>query len=276
MENVNKKSVGRFSKIVSILVVIILIVGAWYLFEGSNDTNHTKTDNEVATTTSAVGEDGGTDPFLELDSLSDKEITLFTNDLLGSLYEFYLFSEESLYEDADIVDILVDARQRIGRADSAIETMSPYLEHDNGFISSVAKGVTASGLALRATWVEVLNIGESLSDGTIDTTSVDKRVAKAISDRKDAYRLLIESTSLVGYLLFETNEGFEPDDPITYRINEEQRQILLDRIDDLFSELRESWGFIHEQTGNYNAVLFAVDGIEDAIKYDTYGDIPIE
>jgi len=71
-------------------------------------------------------------------------------------------------------------------------------------------------------------------------------------------------------LFWEPATSENPSGPIPYLISVEERQLILDKIDNLFLDELQSY---YSSEGDRNALIFAVDAIKKSVEKDYYEEV---
>ena len=163
---------------------------------------------------------------------------------------------------------LMNAKKRMQRGDFFIQS---YVKNPNKYISITARGMITGSAMVQSSTENLIQYLRNVNEDDPSTYSdLQYQGAKYLSDNKEGYVLIAQSAPQVTALLWEPANSENPSGPIPYTVSKADRQLVLDRIDELFSDDLKEYRL---STNNFNSIIFAVKAIKENIEPDTYEQV---
>ena len=242
-----------------LLTVTVLIIGA-ILFFSFKDYSVTR---QVNTSLESSLEKG----------VSSEELVSISFDVLQALNFYHLASVDTSLGNDDLIAIMTEVMNDSRHLRSGNSFIEKYTNHSNEIIKLTAQGMILGSQGVIKANDNLLRFLRSLDQQSDSISEVEYQMATFLSSQKEGYGLIIMFAPQITALMFEPAKSNNPTGVIPYTINKEQRSRLLKEIERLFGEELRKEKINAQRTGQHNAILIAVQGIQRNLLPDTYEDI---
>lgn len=188
-------------------------------------------------------------------------------DVLEAL-NYYNFSTESVTNFDDVTSLITDLMNAKKHMQTGDRFVQEYTDYPNEYISVTALGMITGSSMIQESTEKLIQYLRKVNENDPSTYSdLQYQVARYLSDNKEGFSLIATSAPQVTALLWEPAQSDNPSGAIPYKVSKQERQRVLDSIDELFAEDLEEY---YSSTDNFNSMIFAVDEIKKNIEPDTY------
>lgn len=257
-----------FIQIPLLIAIVVFVIGIVLLFVFQNREVAQPINSENPEVSSR---DTTTQP-LSQKGISSEELTTISFDVLQAL-SFYYFASVDNISGGDVVAIMTELMNDNKHLRSGNSFVEKYSNHSNKNINLTAQGMIIGSQEVIKANDNLLQFLRSLDQQNISMSEIDYKMATFLSSQKEGFGLITISAPQITALMFEPAKSDNPTGAIPYTISKEQRTRLLKEIERLFGdELKEEKNNA-QRTGYHNAILVAVQAIQNNLLPDTYEDI---
>jgi len=241
------------NKHIFLLITFVVLFSILLYAIKTDDTNNTLQENVTAQETTPDNQ--------EIDSLSEIEIISATEEMLDILYELYFVTQDYSATDYTstnelLMSLLTETMNDKNRLDKLILRNESLSEHPNELIKATGMVLNLGITHLSNSHAELINYIRAEDAENPSLSEFQYQLAKMQTDNKDAFFSIIEGTALFPYILIEFSESENENNKS--KISDENRKMLISKIDDKFDNAfleEDKW---YEETANRNAVLLIV------------------
>jgi hypothetical protein len=205
--------------------------------------------------------------------VSSDELISITFDVLRALNSYHLASVDTSLGGDDLVAIMTELMNDSRHLRSGNSFVEKYTNHQNEIAKLTAQGMILGSQGVIKANNSLLEFLRSLDQQSGSISEVEYQMATFLSSQREGYGLITISAPQITGLMFEPAKSDNPTGAIPYTISKEQRNRLLREIERLFGEDLRKEKIDAQKTGQHNAILFAVQGIQTNLLPDNYEDI---
>lgn len=199
--------------------------------------------------------------------------------LIDSLHSLDWGSSYELTENDEVSQMMTKLMNQNSKYELAATTMQEYVNDKDEYLSIVSKGIVAGALGLvdaNNTVIDKLRkITNFEEDGLKD---VEYTIAKTNAQKKSSWEMIIISAGWALPIIMEPAKTENPTGKIPFKLSEKDRQLLVNRINELFGEkLKKYKNFLElskqgkETDPNDSTYIIAgIERIRDNLTVETY------
>lgn len=248
-------------------IVVIAIVGVVLLFNFRNNEAIQPRTSEIP----KIPQVNTQKSSLEKRGFSD-ELVSTTFDILQALSWYHLSSVDTSLDGNDFAAVMTELMNDSRHLRSGNVFVEKYTNHSNEVIKLTAQGMILGSQGVIKANENLLQFLRGLDQQSGSVSEVEYQTATFLSSQKEGYGLIAMSAPQITALMFEPAKSDHPTGAIPYIISKEQRNRLLKEIERLFGDELKKEKTNAQQTGRYNAIMVAVQGIQRNLLSDTYED----
>lgn len=267
MDNFYRANLG---KIAGVIAVVSVIAGGAWLY---NNYFTTQEDNESVTSSSIVTDDQALNIRPEATTQGKKEnnVVEVIDDFLIALENIYF---ASTYTEVSADSVQVDTLRNLMRQNDFLsrgkDQISKYLSNDDEYISTVAEGITQGASAVIEANNKQITFLRNNDVLNVDTSELQYQVANYLNAQKKGYELIFISSPFLIYVVGSPAKNENPTGEIPYKISREERQKVLNRIDQLFGDGFQQLEADRAVGRDMNAIMLGVENLRNNLSYNTY------
>lgn len=200
--------------------------------------------------------------------------------VLASLHLLDWGSSYEIDENDDMIEMMTKLMNQNSRYQDAARTVEDYINDKDKYISAVTKGIRTGALILVDTNNKILMKMKKTSNNEEEGfQDLEYDVAETNAMKKRAWEGILLSAAWTMPIFLEfPKEGEVPTGKIPFKISEKDRKLLINRIDELFSEKLKKYKTFNENTkqgkeANPNDSTYIISGVKrlrDYLAVETY------